>query len=202
MLVAKNDPQLRGQDRGEEVLYLPNGAALELVSFGYRNALANLLWFKTISYFGKHYASDRNYRWLAHQCELVTRLMPKAVSPYIFCSNMLSWEAGVPDQSVKILDRAVAEFPTEWNMRYYRGITYLVFLKQPIAALEDFRAASHLPDAPPLVKRLAAKTMAQLDDPAAAIEFLEQLIRGEADPNARKALQEKFEMLITKAGAK
>src|SRR5204863_759985 len=63
----------------EEILYVPNGTGLRFMSFGYTNILANLLWFNTINYFGKHYRADRNYKWLGHMCGLVTELDPHAI---------------------------------------------------------------------------------------------------------------------------
>jgi len=186
---AINKPEFEAQ---REVLYLPRTSTVQLTSIGYRYAVGHLLWFKTISYFGKHYASDRNYQWLAHMCDLVSTLNPKAAYVYQFCSNMLSWEAHAPDQSVSILDKAIELNPENWRFHYYRGITYLFFLKEGAKARDDFVTASQLPGAEPFVKRLAAKTLAEQQDRATAIEFLKEMLRAERDPSARNVLLNKL----------
>src|SRR5206468_12503187 len=51
--------------RSDEPVYLPRAEYLRPMSLGWQNALADVLWFRTISYFGDHYRNDRTYPWLA-----------------------------------------------------------------------------------------------------------------------------------------
>ena len=185
-------------EQTEEVLYLPNGRALQFISFGYRNALAQLLWFNTISYFGKHYRQDQNYRWLAHMCRLVNDLNPLAEHVYLFCSAMLSWEAGAPQAAVTLLSRGIEMQPANWYLYYLRGFTYMLFLKDAARAKEDLVAASKLPGAEPFVARIAAKKIAELDTPQTAVEFLQQMLLGAGDPAARQALDGKLQDMLRK----
>ena len=76
----------------DEVLYLPNKEAVEVVSFGYKHFAADLIWFNTINYFGKHYREDKKFTWLKHMCDLTTNLNPNAKHFYEFCGLMLSWD--------------------------------------------------------------------------------------------------------------
>lgn len=62
----------------EELLYFPKGDKLSLVSLGFDNAVSNVLWFNTVSYFGKHYREDQRYHWLSHMCNVITDLDPSA----------------------------------------------------------------------------------------------------------------------------
>lgn len=171
-----------------EGLYLPSNEAVTFLTFGHRNAGGHLMWFKTINYFGKHFATDRDLQWLPHLCSLAVTLNPKARHPYQFCANMLSWEANNPKGAVTVLDRAVEAFPTDWFFLYLRGFTKLYFLKDSIGARNDFILSARQEKAPPLVARLAAKQMAQTDAPEAAIEFLQGMLATERDPRARAAL--------------
>lgn len=175
-----------------EVLYLPNGDALEQISFGYRNILADFLWFRTISYFGAHYRSDKNYQWLYHMCSLVTTLDPSAKHVYSFCSTMLAWESNTIDASNDILTRAINKFPADWMFFYLRGFNYLYFKKDFIKAHEDFLAASRIPGVHPLVAELAAKTTTQLKSPEVAADMLRGLIASTSDPTIRSAFEKKL----------
>lgn len=172
-----------------EVLYLPNGDGLRAMSFGYQNALANLLWFNTISYFGKHYASDQNYKWLAHMCDLVTTLDPKAQHVYEFGAVMLAWEVNAPAESIKLLDKAIANVPEYWRFPYLRGFTRMYFIGDQSGAAHDFKLAATLPEAPPAVASLAAKNLAaSRNDPKAAVEFLSGMLASTTDASSRNAI--------------
>lgn len=171
-----------------EALYLPNERAVEVISFGYKKVFANYLWFRTINYFGKHYASDQNYRWLYHMCDLVSTLDPQSKHVYDFCSTMLSWEVNAPLEAIKILDKGVSANPKYWKFHYLRGFTWLYFLNDKARAYDDFIAASKLPDVHPMVVTIAAKTMAAQDDPEDGIEFLRSVLRTTNDEFARGVL--------------
>lgn len=175
----------------EEVLYLPSGEGLRLLSFGYHNLLSNLLWFNTVSYFGKHFKSDRNYKWLNHMCNLVVNLNPEAHHVFDFCSVMLAWEAKAPKKSIAILSKAIKHHPNYWKYPYLRGFINLFFLKNEEEARADMVRAAELPDAHLLVKRLAAKKLA-VDDPDTAISFLSDMLKTANDPSQRKALEERL----------
>lgn len=190
-ITAINNSALAKQH--DEVLYLPSGKGLKFLSFGYRNALAHSLWFNTISYFGKHYKSDRDYKWLNHMCNLVADLNPKMMHVYDFCSLMLAWEANYPKESVKILDKAILAYPNEWKFPYLRGMSYMIFLKDIDRAKEDFILSSRLPGAHHLVMRLAARNISLTDRKESAIEFLEEMIKNSKQESERDALIRKLE---------
>lgn len=176
-----------------EILLMPNGKAVQFMSFGYSNLFGDLLWFKTISYFGKHYKGDRSYPWLYHMCDLVTSLNPHASWAYEFCGMMLPWEGGEFEKGIKILTKAIDHDPTNWKYPYLRGFLYLYFLKNEVLAKEDFVRSSRLPGVHPVVVRIAAKKMSLLDDPETATEFLNDILEGTNDPSARKAIQDRID---------
>lgn len=175
-----------------EVLYLPNGRFLSALSFGYRNALSNIIWLSTLNYFGKHHRTDQNFMWLGHMCALVTDLNPRALTPFTFCANMLAWEAEEPERAIQILSKAIAHHPDNWELYYLRGFTSFYFLKEPEAAKNDFLYAATLPGVHPLVVRLAAQKLIVSKDADTAVEFLENILSTTADPLARSALESRL----------
>ena len=128
-------------------------------------------------------------------CDLVTTLDPKFEASFQFCGTMLSWEAGAPSESIKLMSKAIECDPNNWKYRYLRGITYMLFLKDAARAKEDLVAAAKLPNVHPIVIRLAAKKMAETDDRSSAIEFLENILQTEQDPNAKRVLLERLKEL-------
>jgi hypothetical protein len=182
-------------ERKREIAYIPSGKGLELISFGYRNAVADILWLNTLSYFGKHFASDKNYDWLSHMCGLITRLNPKVFDPYYFCATMLGWEVNEPQKAIDILTSATEAHPDDWFFFYQRGFYRLYFLKDGEGAIKDFTEASHRPNAHPVAARLAAKKISDLDNPDTAIRFLLDTIRRTSDPDQRTAFEERLKEL-------
>ncbi len=146
-----------------EALYLPNINATKILSFGYAKPLSHLLWFKTLNYFGKHYASDKNYRYLKHQCALIHELNPDFLDGAEFCALMLAWELKQPEAAIEILDKAI-QAPNilrnneAWRLYYLRGIDKAYFLKNNIEAAADFFSGAKLPNAPAFMLELAQKT--------------------------------------------
>jgi hypothetical protein len=182
-----------------EVLYLPKASALKALSFGFQNALADTLWFRTVSYFGKHYKEDQKYEWLAHMCELVVALDPKAAHVYEFGALMLTWEADRPAEAIALLDKAIAEDATQWRPYYLRGFTRYYFMDDNVGAAQDFEIAARLPDAPVFLAGLAAKKLQKSsENPAAAVQFLAEMIRNTQDPSARRVLGKKLRKMLAK----
>ncbi len=179
-------------DENSEALYLPNRAAVRAMSAGYANMLADVLWFKTISYFGKHHRSDRRYVWFDHMCNLVVDLNPAARHVYEFCALMLAWEARQPAESTAMLDRGIAQDPGYWKFPYLRGMNFMLFLEQPERATQDFITASKLPDAPVTIARIAAKKLAMHADPNEAISFLAEAVRNARSDLERQALLQRL----------
>ena len=183
-------------DPKAEVQYLPSGKGLNFISLGYSNALGTLLWFNTISYFGKHYKSDKDYRWLQHMCGLVSDLNPKEKAVYEFCSLMLAWELEKPDAAISILDKGIAANPEYWKFFYLRGFNKLYFLEEEKEAQEDFVKAAGLPDADTFVVNIASRLIANSDSAQAAVSFLENMLSKPMHETERKAIEHRLAVAV------
>ncbi|MGI6524617.1 MAG: hypothetical protein ACOX2O_04910 [Bdellovibrionota bacterium] len=177
----------------QEVLYLPNGKALKLLSFGYQKVLSHIIWFKTVNYFGKHFKSDREYTWLNQMCNLVTNLNEDATYAYDFCALMLAWEAEKPGLALHLLNKAIANNPRVWRYYYLRGIYHSFFFKDAELASADFRYGARLKDAPNFMSELAAKEL--VGDRSEALRFLEHAISQAKNPQEKAALLEHYKKI-------
>lgn len=179
-------------DQTRELMYMPKIEAAKLLSFGYKNVFADVIWFNTISYFSKHYNSDRNFEFLKHLCELITELDPKALHVYEFGATMLAWEKKDAESAITLLTTGIKANPTYWKLPYLRGFMNLFFLHNNHQAAEDLATASKLPGAHVMVARLAAKTMSEADDPNIAVAFLIDMMRTTEDPTVKSALNQRL----------
>ena len=172
----------------QEALYLPNGNALKLLSAGYHNALADYFWFSTINYFGKHYRSDRSYKWLAHRCSLIQELDPIYMQVPEFCALILAFEAQDAKAARSVLQKAIQANPDKWRLHYLLGMNYLMFTKDAVKARNAFVTGAKKPDAEPFLVRLAAKQSFNLNEPELALQFLEDAIKNANSSEQKQAL--------------
>jgi hypothetical protein len=156
-------------------VYLPRAEYLAPMSLGWRNVLADILWFRTISYFGQHYRSDRTYPWLASMCDLVTDLDPRAEHVYRFAGVILPWEADQVDAGIRLLEKGVAQFPESWILRYHLGFHEYFFKNNVEKAVAHLRTAIALPGVHPSIARLAAVLAREQYGPETTLAFLEEL---------------------------
>jgi hypothetical protein len=173
-------------------LYLPSVRYVKLVTLGFNHFFSNILWFNTLNYFGAHYDSDKDYRWLGHMCELVTDLDNQARHVYESCATLLSWVAKEPQKSTQLLTKAIEVQPQYWRLRYLRGFNYWYFLGRTDLAEVDLRTASALEGAPSFLASLASRLIVSREDPNTAIAFLQDIIRNTNDKTAKKALKGKL----------
>ena len=173
-------------------LYLPHAHYVRLVTLGYDTFFSKLLWFNTINYFGKQFASTQDYRWLASMCDVVTVLDPRANHAVEFCGTLLAWVAKEPRKSVELLTRAIEADPTRWRYRYLRGFNNWYFMERLDLAREDFLKASELPGAPAFLSTMASRLVADEHGPTLARQFLQEMISKTSDPAAKKALKRKL----------
>ena len=48
----------------EKLIYIPEGRFLKTAAMGFDAAIADVLWARTVIYFGGHFVTDNDYRWL------------------------------------------------------------------------------------------------------------------------------------------
>jgi tetratricopeptide (TPR) repeat protein len=175
-----------------EPVYLPRAEYLRPLSLGYENALANGLWFRTISYFGKHYRSDRAYPWLAYMCELVTDLDPRAEYVYRFAGMVLPWEAREVDEGLRLLRKGIEALPNSWRLHYWLGFSYYFFKDDYDNAVRYLSKAAALPDASPSAARLATILHQHRYGPETTLSFLTELAGEVESPELREVLKEQM----------
>jgi hypothetical protein len=178
-----------------ELIYLPPTTFLRTVSLGYQQALADLLWFRAISYFGRHYRSDRIYSWLASMCNAVTDLDPRAEYVYRFGGVILPWEADQVDDGIALLQKGARNIPESWQLHYMLGFSYYFFRGDLAAASRTLRKASFLPGAPEYVTRLAVTVDAAHQGPNRAVDFLTELEGHDVGGEMRQVIRQRIREL-------
>jgi len=178
--------------RIENLLYLPKGGHLKLMSLGFRSVMADVLWVKAIGYFGGHSLTDKEYPWLYHILDQVTTLDPPFRQPYLFGGVVLSVESGLPAQGTALLRKGMVYYPGEWLFPFYAGFNSFYYFKDPARAAAYIQVAATLPGHPEYLPRLAASLLTRAGRVGAAIRFLETVAESTEDEGTRNRLYQKI----------
>lgn len=148
----------------EEFLYISSPKLLKRVSLGYEGLLADVYWTRAVQYYGSLYhAGGGRFQLLWPLLNITTQLDPKIIPAYGYGATFLSGKpphgAGQADKAIQLTEYGISHNPDNWRLYYNLGYIYND-LKDYKDAAQAFERGSHVPNAHPYLKILAAQ-MAQ-----------------------------------------
>jgi tetratricopeptide (TPR) repeat protein len=180
----------------ESLLYLPSGKYLKPLSLGYDQVVADLLWIKTINYFGNHFSTDKQYPWLSHLLNLIIDLDPRFDFPYYFGGLVLSLETSQVELANQVLERGIEAYPQKWEFPYYIAFNHFYHNGDAARAVPYIEKAASLPKAPPFLKRLNAHLYLKSGQKEAALAFYREVYRNTSDEMLRQKTKEKMDRIL------
>lgn len=196
--------------RDEDLLYLPPPHHLEVMSLGYREAMADLVWVRAVVFAGDKEGGS-NWAWIMKYLEAIFELSPHFRRPYAwggvaFVYTGSNIDREMIDRAIELYRRGLTAYPEDHEMLFALGM----LLTRDVQTIEGYdaeeRAAAKAEGAelirkaaafgaPPLVRQYAATLVDEFASDQLAIQFLEtQLL--EADNEAfRRLLLRKLERL-------
>ena len=180
----------------EDFYYLPVGKYAKLISFGYNNVLADILWMKTLAYTGEHIVSDRNFRYLVSLLDAITDLDPYFYYPYRFAGTILPWEVHDTKNALRLLRKGIRYLPDNWHLWFLTGFIYLYFLNDYKRAAYYMAEAAKKPGRPLFIVSLASKLLARENDADTAINILREVYKNTRNETVKKKILRKIKMII------
>ena len=190
-----NDPLVESA----EVLYVPSSTTMRMLCLGYDQAAADILWLRTLDYFGRHFISDRRYEWLEHLIEQVIALDPRFRRVYHWAGTNVLYGRRFTNANVRMsnyfYERALEQFPDDSEAAYRLGMNYLVELKgndpetrlkYQEMGLHYIEMAANMFGAPARMKSLVSSLYSKLGKQRLAVQYLTELYLQTDDP-AQKA---------------
>lgn len=171
-----------GRSSAEELLYLPNGKHLRLMSVGQASLLADAIYIWAIQYYSNYERKDR-YRYVEHVFgDVIAELDPHYIDPYWMGALIMTVEAGDLEAGLRLLDKGIANNPDQWILPYLAGWeAYRGGKLQRAAAY--FAAAAEIPGAPHAVRRMRAGVVSRAGNLRLALELWEEVrVDPESDP--------------------
>lgn len=198
----------RESQQYEGTYYLPSSGWLPVFSLGYRQALADLIWCKSLVYFGEELGRSRASPHVFAYTDAILALDPdfKAAYAWIATASMYRPVAPTIDvglRAAKYLEEAVKRWPYDMELRWDYG-SFLRFELAPLepdqvrkSALLD-RAAPHLARAaragagPPWLAISNASMLNKLGRVNQAIQALEELYPTVTDPDMQRDIEQRL----------
>ncbi len=186
--------------------YAPSPTSAPLVTLGFREAAADLLWIRLTGYFG---GPDSTSNGVASLVDAIVALDPKYHRTYEYGARAMTIaRAGVDQTSylhaLAVLRRGIAEFPDDWKLPYLAGQIYTQDLVTDDPKLRrewDERgtllteSAIRKPGAPQQAATWVAFMRTKLGQRDRAIKDLRELLLVTRDERARKDMIEKLATL-------
>lgn len=161
-LLLRNIDRLHPQTIVDDTLYLSSPKMIKRTAVGFDGLMACIYWTRAVQYFGdRHYSRAMSYGELAPLLEITTTLDPQMLPPYEFGASFLAPQppdgAGEPERAIKLMEYGIAHNPDNWRLYYDLGFVYYTELHDYRKASETFERGSHVPNAHPFMKILAAR---------------------------------------------
>ena len=191
-----------------ESTYVPDDRTLRFLSLGYTQAAADLQWLRVLDYFGRHFTTDRDYRWLEHFIDQIIRLDPKFRRIYHWAGTNVLYGRRFTNENValstRFYERALVAFPDDSEAAFRIGMNYYIEMKSddPQAraqfrerGLQYFERAANMPSASPALRRLVAGTANRLGRTELAVQNLMDAMAETEDATLRESLRGRIRAL-------
>jgi tetratricopeptide (TPR) repeat protein len=137
----------------------PPAHTARLLSVGYANIAADVLFVNFVIYFGKHLRRDKAYHNVQPVLDVITDLDPHFEGAYVLGALALG-DNGEVDASEALWNKGVALHPTSWRYAYEAGINLFLFASTPAQyerAAKLFGQAAAIAGAPPEARYMQAR---------------------------------------------
>jgi hypothetical protein len=191
-------------DRVETVLYIPKAKSIRPFLLGHEAFLADLVWIRTVGYFGDEFYGRGNYRYLEGLLEFVTDLDPRFEKVYIWAGAILMYRGGSISRekivaSTKILEKGWRtiqndpvgwrHIPEYWMIPQMIGFNYAIELKDKKRGAPYIAAAGRIPGSPEMYKTWAATLYKKAGDWDEGIRTLEDMLAVETLQSQLKTVE-------------
>lgn len=163
---------------------LPDGATLKILSFGYRNLVADMLFIWAIQFYSATHLTNR-FDYIEDVFNVITDLHPRFKAPYLVGSWIMGLEGKKFHMAIRLLEKGSKNNPDEWIFDYDAGFYAYRELKDVALAERLFRRASQRPNAPHLIRRKWAHMVYMQDNLEYAFNLWKELERGAKDQLAK-----------------
>lgn len=175
---------------------LPRLEFLQIIGAGQRALVADYFWLQAIQSMGAAGQEadmalrPQRYLDLFYYADLITDLDPDFKKVYTFAGNAVPTNLGRETwvntrEARRILEKGVARFPTDAQLRLYLAYNLSFHHNEHALAAEHLAYAARLPDAPAVIGEMASRLLAHTGNFETALTLAQSFYESEEDPVMR-----------------
>lgn len=185
----------RPEAPAQGVSYLPTAEALRVTAMGYDNLAADLLWLRTVSYYGAWRKGDHGldfFRALTHR---VVDLDPLFIEGYRFGAFVLADDLNSMESAYELVEKGMERMPDEWELPFLLGLLEYTVRLDDEAAATWFQRTAAMDTAPEMAQRFAAFVTSRAGDLQKAYTLWDFVYQTTPNPDMRAKAAEYMEDL-------
>jgi hypothetical protein len=173
---------------------VPQSEKIRPYLLGFHTVYADYLWIRTTIYFGTHFLTDKQYEWLVHMVDLVTKLNSNFYPAYEFAGLVVPDICKDPDAARVILERGVSStVDKKWKLYFYLGMIYYKYYDDKKTAASYIARAVTQENAPGYkLAGIAAAMFKKAGAPQEGREFLEFMYTTSENPEVKRYIAGKL----------
>jgi hypothetical protein len=192
-----------------DTFYLPSSRTLRTLSMGHHELAADLVAARGNVYFGTQIMSSGEQRWLPQYVNTAVDLDPYFHRNYVSGAAMVIYNGKtvsleMVQAATALLERGVAVFPLDWELKFQVGFNYLFELPKLVHAddaripqwrqkgVEALRQAALFEGIPDWLPNLVARMLTKNGSEDMAIRHLEQAYAVASSEEARAQIRAKL----------
>ncbi|ANM28562.1 hypothetical protein ABI59_01430 [Acidobacteria bacterium Mor1] len=174
-------------EAAEELLYLPNGKHLRMMSLGHGSLLADWIYIWSLQYYSNYERQDR-YRYVEHIFgDVIAELDPHYIDAYWMGALIMIVEGRDLEGGLRLLEKGAAANPESWILPYLAGWE-CYRAEQVERSVGYFNQAAETPGAPVHVRRMQAGVTARSGEPRQALAIWQEVLADPQSDSATRAL--------------
>ena len=142
---------------------MPTGNALRILSFGYQNLSADLLFIWSIQFYSTYNLINR-FDFLERVFNTITDISPQYKEPYLIGAMIMAFEAKDFPMALRLLEKGSHNLEKEWIFDHEAGYYCFKYLKDYTKAETLYNRAASKSNAPAFLKRMKAHMVYMHDD--------------------------------------
>lgn len=168
-----------------------------ILALGNQGLLSDFLFLKASTFFGGRAGNDKtlsrvDWQYFIDSLEAVTDLDPYFVDPYFLAEGLLAWDAGLPEEANKLLEKGTKYRTSDWRLPFFIGFNHFYFLGNYGKAADYIMTASRLPGSPDYFPTLAARLAYYGGKSKTALLFLRQMLEESSNPVLKSRMEKRL----------
>lgn len=184
VLISMAIPPQAARSGAARPIFFPPVEIVRPALLGFTGLAADLLWIRTVQYFGSRIEGKEPFPQLYQLVDMATSLDPHFLDAYQYGALFLTIARQYPN-AIAIYRKGIAANPSAWQLPHDLGRLYFLELKNYPEALHWWEITDQLPGRPHYIPRFLIRLQARLGHVETALELWQQMLEQSTNESIR-----------------